>query len=214
MLADTETPTALPDMKVSVRQVFGIDSDLEVPAFSQPEEHVPGPRSGLPVRSGDHARDPGGLRAQPPRHDHGLSRHRQVDPYRAGRGAPQLALRAHQPRQPRVAHRPRRQGRDRAEGRQAGHRVPGRHPALGPAEQHRAGVRRVRCRPPRRDVRDPAGARAVRPADAARPAAGDQAAPRASACSRPPTRSASATPRASITARSRSTRARWTAGRS
>jgi cobaltochelatase CobS len=31
----------MPDMKVSVRQVFGIDSDLEVPAYSQPEEHVP-----------------------------------------------------------------------------------------------------------------------------------------------------------------------------
>src|SRR6187431_2617515 len=31
----------LPDMMVSVRQVFGIDSDLEVPAFSKPDEHVP-----------------------------------------------------------------------------------------------------------------------------------------------------------------------------
>ncbi len=31
----------LPDMKVSVRQLFGIDSDLEVPAFSQANEHVP-----------------------------------------------------------------------------------------------------------------------------------------------------------------------------
>jgi cobaltochelatase CobS len=31
----------LPDMKISVRQVFGIDSDLEVPAYSEPEEHVP-----------------------------------------------------------------------------------------------------------------------------------------------------------------------------
>jgi cobaltochelatase CobS len=31
----------LPDMKVSVRQVFGIDSDLEVPAYSKPDEHVP-----------------------------------------------------------------------------------------------------------------------------------------------------------------------------
>lgn len=30
-----------PDIKVSVRQVFGIDSDLEVPAFSQADEHVP-----------------------------------------------------------------------------------------------------------------------------------------------------------------------------
>jgi cobaltochelatase CobS len=38
------SPTAndtLPDIKVSVRQTFGIDSDMEVPAFSQPEEHVP-----------------------------------------------------------------------------------------------------------------------------------------------------------------------------
>ena len=39
------TPNAelapLPDMKVSVRQVFGIDSDLEVPAYSEPESHVP-----------------------------------------------------------------------------------------------------------------------------------------------------------------------------
>ena len=32
---------AEPDMKVSVRQVFGIDSDLEVPAFSDADEHVP-----------------------------------------------------------------------------------------------------------------------------------------------------------------------------
>src|SRR5882672_6287953 len=31
----------LPDMKVSIRQVFGIDSDMEVPAFSKPDEHVP-----------------------------------------------------------------------------------------------------------------------------------------------------------------------------
>ncbi len=35
-------PTAsTPDIKVSVRQTFGIDSDLEVPAYSQPTEHVP-----------------------------------------------------------------------------------------------------------------------------------------------------------------------------
>ena len=30
-----------PDIKVSVRQVFGIDSDMEVPAFSDRSEHVP-----------------------------------------------------------------------------------------------------------------------------------------------------------------------------
>jgi len=32
---------ALPDIKVSIRQLFGFDSNLEVPAFSQGNEHVP-----------------------------------------------------------------------------------------------------------------------------------------------------------------------------
>ena len=33
--------TRLPDMTVSARQTFNIDSDMEVPAFSEPSEHVP-----------------------------------------------------------------------------------------------------------------------------------------------------------------------------
>ena len=37
----TAQVTALPDIKVSVRQMFGIDSDLEVPGYSQPSQHVP-----------------------------------------------------------------------------------------------------------------------------------------------------------------------------
>ncbi|WP_142848896.1 cobaltochelatase subunit CobS [Telmatospirillum sp. J64-1] len=37
----SDNPMAMPDIKVSVRQTFGIDSDLEVPAFSQGSEHVP-----------------------------------------------------------------------------------------------------------------------------------------------------------------------------
>jgi cobaltochelatase CobS len=41
MLAMNETAPGLPDMKVSARQVFGIDSDLEVPAYSTSEDHVP-----------------------------------------------------------------------------------------------------------------------------------------------------------------------------
>ena len=41
MLAMNETAPGQPDMKVSARQVFGIDSDLEVPAFSTSEDHVP-----------------------------------------------------------------------------------------------------------------------------------------------------------------------------
>jgi cobaltochelatase CobS len=33
--------TAVPDIMVDPRQVFGIDCDFQVPAFSQPNEHVP-----------------------------------------------------------------------------------------------------------------------------------------------------------------------------
>jgi len=41
MTIATEEVAGLPDMKVSVRQVFGIDSDMEVPAYSEPDPHVP-----------------------------------------------------------------------------------------------------------------------------------------------------------------------------
>jgi cobaltochelatase CobS len=41
MAAATQEVAGLPDMKVSVRQVFGIDSDMEVPAYSEPDDHVP-----------------------------------------------------------------------------------------------------------------------------------------------------------------------------
>ena len=34
-------PEGLPDIQLSVRQAFGLDSDMQVPAFSQPSEHVP-----------------------------------------------------------------------------------------------------------------------------------------------------------------------------
>ncbi|MFS8036227.1 cobaltochelatase subunit CobS [Xanthobacter sp. AM11] len=37
----TETIAPTPDMKVSVRQTFGIDIDMEVPAFSESDPHVP-----------------------------------------------------------------------------------------------------------------------------------------------------------------------------
>src|SRR5438552_18266107 len=39
-IANAETPN-LPDMKVSVRQLFGFDSSIEVPAYSKASEHVP-----------------------------------------------------------------------------------------------------------------------------------------------------------------------------
>ena len=37
----SEATSSLPDMKVSVRQLFGIDTELQVPAYSKAEEHVP-----------------------------------------------------------------------------------------------------------------------------------------------------------------------------
>jgi cobaltochelatase CobS len=38
---NSDQMSGTPDIQVSVRQTFGIDSELEVPAFSQPSEHVP-----------------------------------------------------------------------------------------------------------------------------------------------------------------------------
>ena len=37
----TETVLASPDRMVKVRELFGIDSDMEVPAFSEADERVP-----------------------------------------------------------------------------------------------------------------------------------------------------------------------------
>src|ERR1700677_470927 len=39
--AETPAPVGAPDRKVSVRKAFAIDSDMEAPAYSQPDEHVP-----------------------------------------------------------------------------------------------------------------------------------------------------------------------------
>src|SRR5437879_11816352 len=41
MTLATEAVAGRRDMKVSTRQVFGFDSDMEVPAYSEPDEHVP-----------------------------------------------------------------------------------------------------------------------------------------------------------------------------
>jgi len=37
----TASASDMPDITVSVRQTFGLDSDMQVPAYSQAEEHVP-----------------------------------------------------------------------------------------------------------------------------------------------------------------------------
>ena len=41
MSPSAQSATTLPDLKVSVRQLFGIDSNLEVPAFAHTDENVP-----------------------------------------------------------------------------------------------------------------------------------------------------------------------------
>ena len=39
--AARQNVSGMPDIKVSARQLFGIDTDMEVPAFSAATEHVP-----------------------------------------------------------------------------------------------------------------------------------------------------------------------------
>ena len=212
--ADDRLPPSRRPTRGRAREVFGIDTDLVVPAFAEVDEHVPEVDAVYRFDRRRHARDPGRLRARPPRHGAGPARHRQVDAHRAGRRAPQLAVRARQPRRPHQPARPGRQGRRGAGGGPAGHRVPGRHRAVGAAAAGRAGLRRIRRRPARRDVRDPARARARRQVHADGPEPRARAASRTSASSRPPTRSASATSTASTTARSASTTRRSTAGTS
>jgi cobaltochelatase CobS len=42
MVVETnQRDTRVPDIMISVRQTFGFESDMQVPAFSQPSEHVP-----------------------------------------------------------------------------------------------------------------------------------------------------------------------------
>ena len=41
MSTQTYDESTLPDMQISARQVFGIDTDIEVPAYSENSEHVP-----------------------------------------------------------------------------------------------------------------------------------------------------------------------------
>ena len=41
MSVELTKPTGLPDCTIAVREAFGIDSDMRVPGFSKPDEHVP-----------------------------------------------------------------------------------------------------------------------------------------------------------------------------
>lgn len=50
-----------PQRQVSVRKLFGIDSDLKVPAFKERNEHVPEIDPGLPFQPGRDAGHTGRL---------------------------------------------------------------------------------------------------------------------------------------------------------
>jgi hypothetical protein len=99
-----------PDRQVSVREVFGIDSDMTVPAFSERDDHVPevdavyrfNPDVTLAILAG-FTRN----RRVMVQGLHGTGK---INPHRAGRGAPQLAMRAGQPRRPHQPSGPCRQG--------------------------------------------------------------------------------------------------------
>jgi cobaltochelatase CobS len=161
-----------PDKIVKIRDLFGVDSDMEVPASPKPTK---GCRTSthLRLRSGRHPRNMRGLREKPPRHGARLSRHRQVDAYRAGGGAPQLAAHPHQPRRP---YQPHRSGRPDAIVLREGQQVTEFREGLLPwalqtptalvFDEYDAG-------PAGRDVRDPARAGDRGQADPARPEPGD-----------------------------------------
>ena len=78
----------LPDMKISVRQVFGIDSDMEAPAYSTGDPHVPDLDPDYLFDRDTTLAILAGFAKNRRVMVHGLSRHRQIDPYRAGRRAP------------------------------------------------------------------------------------------------------------------------------
>jgi len=54
-------PAAAPDMMVDVRNTFGLDVAMTVPAFSRPNEYVPDLDTAYVFRPRDHARDSRGF---------------------------------------------------------------------------------------------------------------------------------------------------------
>ena len=207
-------PLDKPDITISVRQTFGINSDLQVPAFSQASEHVPDIDDAyrfdrdttLAILAGFAFNRRVMIQGY---HGTGKSTHIEQVAARLNWPCIRVNLDSHISRIDLI-------GKDAIvlrDGKQVTEFREGilpwalQHPVALCFDEYDAG-------PARRDVRDPAGAGGRGQADAARPEPGDPAASRVSGCSRPRTRSASATPPASITARSRSTRARWTAGTS
>jgi cobaltochelatase CobS len=128
--AARQNVSGMPDIKVSARQVFGIDTDMEVPAFSTPTEHVPQVDDAylfdhdttLAILAGfAHNRR---VMVQG-YHGTGKSTHIEQVAARLNWPCVRVNLDSHISRIDLSARTP------SCCGRQAGHRIPRRHPALG-----------------------------------------------------------------------------------
>ena len=177
IMADgTLDPNAKPTEEISVREVFGIDTDMIVRGFAERTARVPDfdptyqfdRDTTLAILAGFVHNRRVMIQGY---HGTGKSTHIEQVAARLNWACVRVNLDSHISRIDLI-------GKDaiRLRGRRAGHRVPGRHPALGAAQPDRHLLRRIRRRPPGRDVRDPARAGTRRQADAARPEQGHHAA--------------------------------------
>ena len=129
-----------PDMKLSVRQVFGIDSDMEVPAYSTANEYVPdldedylfNRETTLAILAGFAHNRRVMIQGY---HGTGKSTHIEQVAARLNWPCVRVNLDSHISRIDLV-------GKDaiRDQGRSPDYGIQGRHPAVGPAVQHCAGV--------------------------------------------------------------------------
>ena len=171
------TTAPMPDMKLSVRQVFGIDSDLEVPAYSKANDHVPdfdadyqfNKEVTLAILAGFKHNRRVMIQGY---HGTGKSTHVEQVAARLNWPCVRVNLDSHVSRIDLV-------GKDAIVLKDGKQITEFREGILPWALQNNIALvlRRVRRRPAGRDVRDPARAGGVGQADAARPVEGDPAAP-------------------------------------
>ena len=139
----------LPDTTVSVKETFGFDSKMVVPAYSVADQHVPDidpdylfdRQTTLAILSGFAYNRRVMVSGY---HGTGKSTHIEQVAARLNWPCVRINLDSHVSRIDLV-------GKDAIvrQGRHAGHRIPRRHPALGLPAQCRAVLRRIRCRPAR-----------------------------------------------------------------
>ena len=159
----------LPDTTVSVKEKFGFDSKMVVPAYSAADRACAGLRSGLSVRPADHARHPAGFaynRRVMVSGYHGTGKSTHIEQVAARLNWPcvRVNLDSHVSRIDLV-------GKDAIVVKDGMQVTEFRDGILPWAYQHNVALvlRRIRCRPPGRDVRHPARAGIVGPPDPARP---------------------------------------------